>query len=173
MSTGRRIKELRKKAGLTQKELGEKLGVAYQTLAQWENDLRNPKIETLHRISAALNVPITELVGTADDLDNQITRHLQEAKQSLEEREEGLSDFEKRKKWMNGVLSFENAAHKASYLDAVKAEELGKELLSALQPLNDAGRQEALKRIQELSYVPDYQKEKSPPEAKEKASEGE
>ena len=50
MTTGQRIKEARKKAGLTQKELGEKLGVAYQTLAQWENDLRNPKYETLQRI---------------------------------------------------------------------------------------------------------------------------
>ncbi len=62
MTTGQRIKEARKKAGLTQKELGEKLGVAYQTLAQWENDLRNPKYDTIKRIAAALGVEWTELV---------------------------------------------------------------------------------------------------------------
>lgn len=56
MTTGQLIKVARKSAGLTQKELGEKLGIAYQTLAQWENDLRNPKIETLNRIAAALQV---------------------------------------------------------------------------------------------------------------------
>ena len=53
MSTGKRIKDARRKADLTQKELGAKLGVAYQTVAQWENDLRKPKIETLTRIAEA------------------------------------------------------------------------------------------------------------------------
>lgn len=56
MSTGQRIKDARRKADLTQKELGTKLGVAYQTVAQWENDLRKPKIETLTRIAEALGV---------------------------------------------------------------------------------------------------------------------
>lgn len=59
MTVGQRIKEARKKAALTQKELAEKLGITYQTLAQWENDLRNPKLETLQRISAALEIPIS------------------------------------------------------------------------------------------------------------------
>ena len=63
MTAGQRIKAARKKAGLTQKELGEKLGITYQTLAQWENDLRNPKYDTLQRIAAALDVPVPELMG--------------------------------------------------------------------------------------------------------------
>lgn len=63
MTTGQRIRAARKNAGLTQKELGEKLGVAYQTLAQWENDLRNPKYETLQRIAAALEVSASDLMG--------------------------------------------------------------------------------------------------------------
>lgn len=56
MTTGQRIKEARKKAGLTQKELATKLGIAYQTLAQWENDLRNPKPGTLEKIANALGI---------------------------------------------------------------------------------------------------------------------
>ena len=56
MTTGELIKDARKKAGLTQKELGEKLGISYQTIAQWENNLRNPKQETLQRIANALNI---------------------------------------------------------------------------------------------------------------------
>ena len=63
MTTGQRIKAARKNAGLTQKELGQRLGVAYQTLAQWENDLRNPKYETLQRIAAALNVDVSWLMN--------------------------------------------------------------------------------------------------------------
>ena len=48
---GRIIKEARKEKGLTQKELGEKLGVSYQMIAQYESGRRKPKIETLKRIS--------------------------------------------------------------------------------------------------------------------------
>lgn len=61
MTTGQRIKDARKKAGMTQKELGLKLGVTYQTIAQWENDLRNPKKETIRRIAAALSVDPVEI----------------------------------------------------------------------------------------------------------------
>ena len=66
MTTGEKIKAARKKSGLTQKELGRRIGVAYQTLAQWENDLRKPKYATLQRIAAALNVEWTELVPEED-----------------------------------------------------------------------------------------------------------
>ena len=67
MTTGQRIKAARKKAGLTQKELGERMGQSFQSIAQWENDLRNPKLETLQRIANALEVSIYELID-GDDL---------------------------------------------------------------------------------------------------------
>lgn len=58
MTTGECIKAARKNAGLTQKELGDRLGIAYQALSQWENGLRNPKYETLQRIAVALQIDI-------------------------------------------------------------------------------------------------------------------
>ena len=67
MTTGQRIKAARKKAGLTQKELGERMGQSFQSIAQWENDLRNPKLETLQRIANALGISIYELID-GDDL---------------------------------------------------------------------------------------------------------
>lgn len=36
MTIGERIKEFRLKAGLTQSELAEKLGIPYQSIGQWE-----------------------------------------------------------------------------------------------------------------------------------------
>ncbi len=69
MTTGQRIKAARIKAGLTQKELGKRLGVAYQTLAQWENDLRKPKYETIQRILDALGISFPELMGMKPDND--------------------------------------------------------------------------------------------------------
>lgn len=58
---GKRIKEIRKQKGLTQKELGIRLGVSQAVIAQYESGKRNPKIETLRRIAEVLNVPISEL----------------------------------------------------------------------------------------------------------------
>lgn len=68
MTTGQRIQNARKRAKLTQKQLGEKLGVSYQSIAQWENDLRNPKIQTLRRIAEALNIAVDELSPTIEEL---------------------------------------------------------------------------------------------------------
>lgn len=63
MTTGDRIKAARKKAGLTQAELAQKLGVTYQSLAQYERGRRNPKLETIRKIAAALGVSDRELMG--------------------------------------------------------------------------------------------------------------
>ena len=62
MTTGQRIKAARKKAGMTQKELGRRIGISFQGVAQWENDFRNPKYETLKRIAAALGTTAEELM---------------------------------------------------------------------------------------------------------------
>ena len=67
MTTGEKIAKARKGAKLTQKELGEKLGVSAQSVAQWENNLRNPKIETLVKIADALNLPLFDLFFADSD----------------------------------------------------------------------------------------------------------
>lgn len=70
MTIGQKIKATRKNAGLTQKELAQKMGLSFQSIAQWENDLRKPKIETLKKIADALECPIDTF--TADDLSEEI-----------------------------------------------------------------------------------------------------
>ena len=62
MTTGDRIKEARKQAGLSQKELADKLGISFQTLAQWETGKRNPKYDTLKRIADALGVSVNSFM---------------------------------------------------------------------------------------------------------------
>lgn len=63
MTTGQLIQQARKSAGLSQKQLGEKLGLSASMIGQWENDLRNPKYETIKRIASALNVGWRELIS--------------------------------------------------------------------------------------------------------------
>lgn len=62
MTTGQLIRAARKEAKMTQAELAQKLGISYVGVSQWENDLRNPKYDTIKRIAAALGVEWTELV---------------------------------------------------------------------------------------------------------------
>lgn len=63
MTTGQRIQQARKKAGLSQKQLGEKLGLSASMIGQWENDLRNPKRETLVKIAHALEISAAYFLG--------------------------------------------------------------------------------------------------------------
>ena len=62
MTTGELIRKARMKAGLTQKELADALGISYVGVSQWENNVRNPKFETLKRIAYALKVPLSSLL---------------------------------------------------------------------------------------------------------------
>lgn len=68
MTTGELIKQERKKAGLTQQELADKLGIKFVGISQWENGLRNPKLETINRIAEALNIPISALIVNYDEV---------------------------------------------------------------------------------------------------------
>ena len=55
------IRQLRKKAGLTQEQLAEKIGTTAQNISQYERNIRNPKIETVFRIAKALGCNIADL----------------------------------------------------------------------------------------------------------------
>lgn len=61
MTMGEMIQTARKAVGLTQVQLGEKLGVSGAMIGQWENNLRNPKPDTITRIAEALGKPFTSL----------------------------------------------------------------------------------------------------------------
>lgn len=63
MNIGEQIRNYRKKAGISQKELGERLEVSQQHIAQYENGKRIPKVETLEKIARALQVDVWELQG--------------------------------------------------------------------------------------------------------------
>lgn len=56
MNVGEKIKQARERAGLTKKELAERLGVVYQTVSRFETGTRMPKIQMLKKISTALGI---------------------------------------------------------------------------------------------------------------------
>lgn len=74
MGIGSRIRELRKAKGLTQKQLGERCGMADSAIRFYESGRGNPTHKTIERIANALGVHILDLVGMGEELDKfQIT----------------------------------------------------------------------------------------------------
>ena len=61
METGNKISELRKKNNLSQEELGEKIGVARQTISKWELGETSPDIKQSKELSKIFNVSLDEL----------------------------------------------------------------------------------------------------------------
>lgn len=58
-----RLKEMRLKRGLTQKELGEKVGVKQNTFTNWEKGKREPNFDNLIKLANILNTTTDELLG--------------------------------------------------------------------------------------------------------------
>ena len=105
MKIGENIRHARQKAGLTQKELGEKLGISQAAVGQFESDKANPKIETLQKIAAALNIKLSELVPMNSALDwafekieeNRIVREYSALDAAIKENLDKMNESAKKK----------------------------------------------------------------------------
>lgn len=66
---GSRIKAIRKDKGLSQRAVAAQLGIPFSTYSNYENDNREPSLETLHQIAKILAVPLTRFLNeeTADE----------------------------------------------------------------------------------------------------------
>lgn len=67
MVSGDLIKEARLRAGLTQSELGARLGKSQSVIARWERDDVSPSLETLREVVRACGLDLTFFVSKFDD----------------------------------------------------------------------------------------------------------
>ena len=65
-----RLKELRKKRKLTQKQLAENLGIATSTIIKYERGEREPNIQNIKRFAQYFEVSIDYLLGFDEEFDN-------------------------------------------------------------------------------------------------------
>ena len=61
---GKRISFHRKRLGLTQDQLAERLGVTAQAVSKWENDLSCPDIAMLPKLASLFGISIDALLGS-------------------------------------------------------------------------------------------------------------
>jgi len=68
VNVGDNIKRLRKMRGLTQADLGRKLGITQSAIGQFEKGSSSLKLETIEKIANALDIPVNALLmGTQID----------------------------------------------------------------------------------------------------------
>lgn len=190
MTIGERIREERKKQGLTQKRLGELCGIAEPTIRKYELGKLNPKYQTSQKIADALDVDTSYLMNGANDFDpeNFIGQQIRKNRKS-----HGLTQEQLAKKTGLSLTFIQNceAGIKSPDYDCIKiladaldvspqelacTAEFANSLTNALKEyikhidtgkapllehfgsLNELGKKEAVKRIRELTFVPEYRK---------------
>ena len=63
---GKRIKELRTEEGLSQRELGERLGFCNQSVSFWESGKREPSLDVVLQLAAFFGTSPNYLLGFSD-----------------------------------------------------------------------------------------------------------
>jgi len=130
---GEKIKDARKKAKLSQKELGMKLGVSQAMIAQYESGKRIPKLGTLQKLANALDVPIGELMFYASMIDEKAPEFITPT-----------NNLDFLKKQRHTIETTDNNFMKLS---------------EAYCLLNNKGRDKAIEQVELLTKIPEYQKE--------------
>ena len=74
MKFNEKLIELRKKQGLSQEELGNKLNVTRQTISKWELGQTTPEMDKLVEISKMFNISVDELINETTDTTSKTVR---------------------------------------------------------------------------------------------------
>lgn len=137
MTIGELIREARKKKGLTQRELGDLLGMSEVGVSQWEKGQRNPRLETRQRIAKALDIDITTLMSDAEKEDyfNLFGTEQERIQLALGEIKRGILSKAKETQEYGGIVTQEKKrqwslklAHDAADKYYVSEEEILKEM---------------------------------------------
>lgn len=143
MTLAEKMKQLREKKGLKQKEVAALMGISQQAYGQYESGTREPKMDTLNRIAKALGVSKYELLRATLENDADFVNSDWFAEMSDEDILEAVlppspNEVENLKKSM---------IHQKELLDSIN---------NAFYFLNEEGQEEAAKRIEELTQISRY-----------------
>lgn len=128
---------------LTQKELGQRMGISQQQIAQYENGKLNPKIETLQKIADALEVPRNLLFENLD---------------STEKSELVKLDLINLIKTLNLEITdiTDKKKVEASVLQAVQKKN---HYIKLYDCLTANGQDKAIEQVELLTKIPEYRKD--------------
>lgn len=146
MTIGERIQDARKKSGLTQEELGKRVGVTGVAIMRYEKGARQPRLEQLQAIADALNVRLSDLVT-----EPQARMQMEQQAESKEAVDRVFNALDKSDTAdlhaFNGVLDTDIRTQVIGIFD---------------DDLNRKGKIQALKCIYKLSQIPRYTRPAAP-----------
>ena len=74
MILGKKIREARRKCGLSQEQLAEKMSVSRSAIAKWETDKGLPDVGNLKVLARLLSVSVDQLLDEGDGTDGSVIR---------------------------------------------------------------------------------------------------
>ena len=182
MTIGQRIKEIRKQQGLTQQEVGKRIGVTASFIGQYENGARFPKFETLKKIAEALNVDVYTLDPTLskdslklDSLPEEVRNLIEKGVDGDLSIAEAVANYwfldsktkESIKEQVDRIIAYLNAASQDPIgLSDQQCEGIRKRLNVAFDLLSPRGKVVAVERVEELAKIPCYQAQQAAEPAK-------
>lgn len=137
---GDRIYYCRLENHMTQKQLAEKCGMADSAIRKYESGKITPKIGTVTKLAAALEVSVATLMGYEETAPQPVRPGTEAAP--------------------GGVASPEDAGREGQSL--IRQNERLDSIAAAFVFLNEEGQEEAAKRVLELTQLPQYQRQPAP-----------
>ena len=152
MSIGNNIRNARKNQKMTLQQIADKMGCSQQNISQYETGKRKPKLETLQKLSKALDVPLDNLLELGN---NHTSEELMEIIEIYNEQQKELNK--------DNAIRHHLLIHHYDEMGRIGRDSLF-EILAHLKLLNEDGQTEASKRVEELTEIPRYTKPDEPPQ---------
>ena len=93
---------MRKRAGFTQEDFANMIGVSIDTVRRWEGEKQEPRLKELKLISKTLRTSIAELVGDSDEITD--SEKIQLLSAQVKESENVTSQTPKKKNRKNQLI---------------------------------------------------------------------
>lgn len=145
MTFGENLRNTREKLGLSQRALGERLGVTQQTIAQYEKAVEQPKLKTVRRLADALDVPLYKLVTDWQEFNQK----------------ELLEDFTNDSHVITEEINIDDLENSTNEL----LEKLNNSYVSirlSYKVLNTAGKKKLAEYAEDLTKIPEYRADTAP-----------
>lgn len=147
MTVGDNIRKFRKQKKMTQKELGNKLGISQSAINQFENNKTAPKLTTIIKIADALDVLPRDLIDKVDLAEIPEIKEMQDSKPRIR-----TSSIDYIKKYLDSESALNTAELTELFHSDKDTLEIFWLLLHDFNLLNDTGKRLVMGYANDLTY---------------------